>query len=640
MAYQLDSTDQWNKLAYWMRNAAFEQCPEPLMLLDPRENVYVDCNIAACELLGYSREKLLMQPITSIHGDELGQLIVFSEQVLEQGKATSNLISCKHFNGSVFPIELHGARAVINQRELLIVSMRDIRAENIQRERNEADQFVRKGLLEWKHLQSIFQRGERENLLMLTSVGDGIYCVDTEGLCTFINPAAKRLLGRTDDEVLGQNIHYVHHHTHEDGSHYPVEECPIYAAIRDGVVHEGLQEVFWRHDGAPFPVEFTSTPIISDGSIIGAVVVFRDISKRLETEKRLHDTLEELSKLKSRLEDENAYLQQEFLIEQNYHGIIGESRAIKHILQQIELVAQTNASVLITGESGTGKELIARAIHEASPRKDKPLIRVNCAAIPHELFESEFFGHAKGAFTGALRERIGRFELANGGTIFLDEVGEIPLDLQSKLLRVIQEGQLERLGEEKTRNIEVRIIAATNRDLKKEASENRFREDLYFRLNVFPIHSPALRDREKDVGLLALHFLEQASQRNGYPAPKLRRSDLILIESYSWPGNVRELQNVMERAVITSANGKIKIDLPTSSNTSFIQAQQKTNPDDFHILPDAEMQDKVKANMIAALEACNWKLFGDDGAASMLELKPTTLASRIKRLGISRTQSH
>ena len=638
MSLQFDSNDQWNKLAYWMRNTAFEHCPEPLMLLDPHNNSYVDCNIAACETLGFPREKMLSQSITAIHGSQLGQLIVFTEQVLEQGKAISNLISCRKADGTIFPVELHGARTMINQRELLIISLRDISAEEIKREQNEANRLVRNGILEWKHLRSIFQQGERENLLMLSSVGDGIYCVDTDGLCTFINPAAKRLLGRSDDEVLGQNIHYVHHHTHEDGSHYPVEDCPIYAAIRDGVVHEGKQEVFWKHDGVPFPVEFTSTPIISDGSIIGAVVVFRDISQRLETEKRLHDTLEELSQLKARLEDENAYLQQEFLIEQNYHGIIGDSYAVKQILQQIELVAQTNASVLITGESGTGKELIARAIHEASSRKDKPLIRVNCAAIPHELFESEFFGHIKGAFTGALRDRIGRFELADGGTIFLDEVGEIPLELQSKLLRVLQEGQLERLGEEKTRNVDVRIIAATNRDLKKESAENRFREDLYFRLNVFPIHSPALRDREQDVSLLALHFLEQATQRNGYPPFKLRRSDLMRIESYGWPGNVRELQNVMERAVITSVNGKIKLDLPVhtpiaDSKSNSTEAPTKSQS----VIPDHEMQERVKANMLAALNACNWKLFGDDGAAAMLDLKPTTLASRIKRMGLGKT---
>ena len=262
--------------------------------------------------------------------------------------------------------------------------------------------------------------------------------------------------------------------------------------------------------------------------------------------------------------------------------------------------------MLITGESGTGKELIARAIHDASNRKDKPMIRVNCAAIPHELFESEFFGHIRGAFTGAIRDRIGRFELANGGTLFLDEVGEIPLELQSKLLRVLQEGQLERVGEEKTRNVDVRIIAATNKDLKKEAEAHNFREDLYFRLNVFPIHSPPLRERGNDITLLATHFLEQASQKFGKKNCKLRQSDLSLLQSYNWPGNIRELQNVMERAAITSHQGRVTIDLPLTTHATATIITDETTAD-FTIIPDDEMQERVKRNMLAALEQCDWK---------------------------------
>ena len=631
--FDADSSEEWGRLAYWMRNAAFEQCPEPLMLLDPQENKYIDCNIAATELLGFDRQDILKMPISYIHGRELGQLIVFTQEALQRGHAKSKRISCRLKNDMHIPVELSASRTVIKGREYLVVSIKDIDSEERLRDKADADRLARNGILEWKHLQSIFQQGERDNLLMLTSVGDGIYCVDTNGLCTFINPAAKRLLGRTDGDVLGQNIHYVHHHTHDDGTHYPVEECPIYAAIRDGVVHEGIQEVFWKHDGTPFPVEFTSTPIISGGSIIGAVVVFRDISQRMETEKQLRDALKEVSELKARLEDENAYLQQEILIEQRYHGIIGESTAIKRIHQQIELVAQTEANVLITGESGTGKELIARAIHDASNRKDKPMIRVNCAAIPHELFESEFFGHMRGAFTGAMRDRIGRFELANGGTLFLDEVGEIPLELQSKLLRVLQEGQLERVGEEKTRNVDVRIIAATNKDLKKEAEAHHFREDLYFRLNVFPIHSPPLRERGNDITLLATHFLEQASQKFGKKDCKLRQNDLKPLQSYRWPGNIRELQNVMERAAITAHQGRVTIDLPLSAPTIEITTT-KESPAESEIIGDDEMQERVKRNMLAALEKCDWKLFGDDGAAALLKLKPTTLASRIKRLGL------
>ena len=630
-----DENEEWNRLAYWMRHAAFEHCSEPLMLLDPISNIYIDCNKAASRMLGYERREILSLPISSIHGRELVYLIVFTEQDMALGTATSERISCRQKDGHHIPVELRGARVAINKHEYLIVTIKDLSAEENKRKRDEADRLVRNSLLEWKHLESIFSQGERENLLMLTSVGDGIYCVDTNGLCTFINPAAKRLLGRDDEEVLGQNIHYVHHHTHEDGSHYPVEECPIYAAIRDGVVHEGVQEVFWKHDGTPFPVEFTSTPIISDSNIIGAVVVFRDISERLETERQLREALTEVNELKFRLEDENAYLQQQFLIEQQLHGIIGESPKIKRVLQQIELVAQTQANVLITGESGTGKELIARAIHDASERKNKPLIRVNCAAIPHELFESEFFGHIRGAFTGAVRDRKGRFELADGGSLFLDEVGEIPLDLQSKLLRVLQEGQLERVGEEKTRHVDVRVIAATNRDLKTEVIAGRFREDLFFRLNVFPIHSPPLREREEDVGLLALHFLENTTQRQSDIKYRIRKTDLQTLKSYPWPGNIRELQNVIERAIITSTHGTLNLDLPGSQNQNIYQQKSKTDSST-PIETDAQIQLRIKTNMIAAMNKCDWKLFGDNGAAALLDMKPTTLASRLKRLGIKK----
>lgn len=630
-----DSNEEWGKLAYWMRHAAFEQSTEPMMLLDPQNNQYVDCNIAACELLGYSRPEILRMPISRIHGRELGQLIVFTEQVLAQGKAWSTRISCRLKNGEHIPVELAGARVVIKRREYLAVAIRDVVSAELNRDAAEAERIVRGGLLEWKHLQNIFQQGERENLLMLTSVGDGIYCVDTQGLCTFMNPAAMRLFGRSDRDVLGHNVHYVHHHTHEDGRHYPVEECPIYAAIRDGVVHEGGQEIFWKQDGTPFPVEFTSTPIIKDRAIIGAVVVFRDISARMETERKLRDALTELSELKARLEDENAYLQQEILIEQRYHGILGDSEAVRRLLQQIEMVAETQANVLITGESGTGKELIARAIHEASPRKDGPLIRVNCAAIPHELFESEFFGHIKGAFTGAVRDRIGRFELANGGTLFLDEVGEIPLELQSKLLRVLQEGQLERVGEERTRNVNVRIVAATNKDLKAEVARHAFREDLYFRLNVFPIHSPPLRERENDIALLASHFFEQACQKFNQGGGRLTQGDLRKLQAYSWPGNIRELQNVMERAAITARNGRAAIDLPVVGQVVTAPAAVD-GADGSDILTDEEMQAQWRRNMLAALDRCDWKLFGDDGAAELLGMKPTTLASRIKRMGLVR----
>jgi transcriptional regulator with GAF, ATPase, and Fis domain len=261
---------------------------------------------------------------------------------------------------------------------------------------------------------------------------------------------------------------------------------------------------------------------------------------------------EEIEQLKRRLELENEYLREEISQSQAFGDIVGSSPALQKVLEQIELVATTNANVLILGESGTGKELVARAIHQRSQRRDRPLVKVNCASIPKELFESEFFGHAKGAFTGALRDRIGRFQLADGGTIFLDEVGEIPLDLQNKLLRVLQEREFERVGEETSRRVDVRIIAATNRDLEAESRAGRFREDLYYRLGIFPIQVPPLRDRAADIGLLAAHFVRHFCEQLNLPSRKLTRGDVERLERFDWPGNVRELQNVIERALIRS----------------------------------------------------------------------------------------
>ncbi|HIQ52535.1 MAG TPA: sigma-54-dependent Fis family transcriptional regulator, partial [Pseudomonas pachastrellae] len=275
-----------------------------------------------------------------------------------------------------------------------------------------------------------------------------------------------------------------------------------------------------------------------------------------------------------------------------------------------------------------------RAIHQSSRRSDNPLIRVNCAAIPAELFESEFFGHVRGAFTGAMRDRVGRFELADGGTLFLDEIGEIPLELQSKLLRVLQEGQFERVGEERTRRVDVRIITATNRDLLAEVKAKRFREDLYFRLNVFPILSPALRERPEDIPLLASHFVKQICSRLGRPPARLRKADVERMQSYSWPGNIRELQNIIERALITSKGPDLLIDMPVGQSDA-VRPAEAGSPQVSGILTEEQLRALEKDNLNAALAACGGKIFGADGTAALLGIKPTTLASRLKRFGIA-----
>jgi len=293
--------------------------------------------------------------------------------------------------------------------------------------------------------------------------------------------------------------------------------------------------------------------------------------------------------------------------------------------------------VLILGETGTGKELIARAIHRASQRSQKQLIKVNCAAIPATLIESEFFGHEQGAFTGATKRRDGRFTLAHGGTIFLDEVGELPLDLQSKLLRVLQEGEFEPVGSSQTRKVDVRVIAATNRDVDKSVREGKFREDLYYRLNVFPILLPALRQRRADIGILATSFAQKYAQRMGRALEPLSEDCLRRLEAYSWPGNVRELQNIIERAVITSRDGRLNLDRALPESVNAIAAALSTGENVNHRIRTAkELEELERQNIIAALESSDWKISGVNGAAQLLGMRPTTLSSRMKALGIER----
>ena len=374
----------------------------------------------------------------------------------------------------------------------------------------------------------------------------------------------------------------------------------------------------------------------STGRVHRMLVASKDVTERNRAERKLRTTLAENARLREELERERDYLREEVNVSMNFGRIVGKSPALKHTLSQVEAVAQTPANVLVLGESGVGKELVARAIHARSPRAAAPLVKVNCASIPKELFESEFFGHVKGAFTGAHRDRVGRFQLADGGSIFLDEVGEIPLELQGKLLRVLQESEFERVGDDITRSVDVRVIAATNRNLEELVVAGNFREDLFYRLSVFPIEVPALRNRPEDLIQLAQHFLESICNDFGRPPFKLTRSQAELISAYDWPGNVRELKNVIERAVILSKGSILRLDL------SMPQKHPSPNPSkDNHdgtiedqILTDKQMRELQKRNTIAALKATNWKVSGKDGTAEMLGVRPTTLYDRMKAFKI------
>lgn len=416
------------------------------------------------------------------------------------------------------------------------------------------------------------------------------------------------------------------------------------------IENKGWEKPAWAEEANIFSVG--STPIIYQDRVLGVLSVFidRQITESAheqgaEWQRILSDhvaalivnarAFEEIERLRDQLELENAYLREEVMEARKYGSIVGESRALKRVLEQVSLVAPTEANVLLLGESGTGKDLVAQQIHQKSKRKEGPFIRVNCAAIPSELFESEFFGHVKGSFTGAISDREGRFQLANGGTLFLDEISEIPIHLQSKLLGVLQEGTIERVGEGKSRKVDVRVIAASNRNLAQAVAEDRFREDLYFRLSVFPIEIPPLRERLEDIPALARHLIDVSCQRLRKPLVPITQGDIMKLQDYSWPGNVRELQNVIERAVIISKGRKLCLDfLDTHAAPAQHPAETKTL--EVGLLTDEKLRELQKNNLVQALENANWRIQGRGGAAERLGIHPTTLRSRMKVYGISR----
>lgn len=593
--------------------------------------------------------------------------------------------------------------------------------------------------------------------LILTSAGEGIYGLDSKGKATFVNPAAIAMTGWTEEDVIGESIHAQHHHSRANGEHYPQQQCPIYAALQDGEIHHVTDEVFWRKDGSCFPVHYTSTPIWENNAIVGAVVVFQDVSKlkqaeselaalqrhnqlvlsaagegicgfdceglvtfinpaaaamlawpdqqlaeqtihhifgnndpqyeeycpvhnimqgkkrfqvsdklfwrqdgssfpvdfvstpimeddklqgvvvifsditeRKKSQEKLASAYTEIEQLKNRLQAENSYLQEQVNLNHSFEDILGQSEPLKTVLYQVEQVAPTETSVLIQGETGTGKELIARALHNLSQRKQRTLVKVNCAALPGNLIESELFGHEKGSFTGATSRRIGRFELADKGTIFLDEIGELPLELQAKLLRVLQEGEIERLGDSKTIKVDVRIIAATHRDLKKMVDKGDFREDLFYRLSVFPLTLPPLRERKNDISLLVQYFVNKYATKMSKQINNISETIMDKLQNYPWPGNVRELENIIERAVILSPNKNLVIpELLIPANNK--QVERSETP--------VTLTELEKNHIIKVLKLTDWKISGEEGAASILEIHPNTLRSRMSKLGIRRSNT-
>jgi PAS domain S-box-containing protein len=481
--------------------------------------------------------------------------------------------------------------------------------------------------VDWMIAQLALWVKEREELrrshdrlrALIENATDGITVVDAEGRILYEGPSAERL-GYKAEKMVGRfSMDYL---SPEDAASV-VDK--IRRALENPEEAQTIRVRALRRDGSTVDVEAVGRRLRDPANPPYVVFNWRDISERVQFYDRLRE----------RLESENEYLQEEVRAASGSGTILGRSAGVHRVLEQIEMVAPTDATVLILGETGVGKELVARAIHERSLRRDRPLVKINCTAIPRELFESEFFGHIKGAFSGALRDRMGRFQLGDGGTLFLDEIGELPLAMQPKLLRVLQDGEFEPIGSDQTRRVDVRIITATNRDLKSLVHAGQFREDLYYRLSVFPIEVPPLRERKDDIPILAKHFLETACKRFSRSGLRLTTSQIKQLQNYDWPGNVRELQNVIERAVITSGLGSLRLDIPTAGSGSFAPATARSKSrEESEVIPDKEMTRRMRDNMVAALKRSGGRIYGPGGAAELLGIRPSTLSTRIKKLGL------
>jgi PAS domain S-box-containing protein len=489
--------------------------------------------------------------------------------------------------------------------------------------------FAARATAELQRLRAESRIREREEQLsrLLDSAMDAVIELDGQFRVTSVNPSAVTVFGAGPAQLEGRDFRTLLAPESRDKLQRLTGELRQQPAGRQYVwVSGGLQAM--RADGREFPAEASLSRFDVRGRERFAIIL-RNVHDQLVAEQRIES-----------LVSESTYLKEEIEQLHDFREILGQSPAITELRRSIRQVAVTTATVLITGETGTGKELVARALHAASGRASRPLIKVNCAAVPPALMESEFFGHEKGAFTGATQRRLGRFMLADQGTIFLDEIGELPLELQPKLLRVLQEGEFEVVGSSQTRKVDVRVIAATNRNLEAAIRAGRFREDLYYRLNVFPIIVPSLRQRREDILLLATEYARRYGQKIGRPVQPLSPEAVRRLTSCGWPGNVRELQNVIERAVITARDGVLTFDaiLPPAAD-EIPPRPRESSPDAATVRTADELRHLERENILRALEATGWRVAGPTGAAQRLGLPSSTLASRMKALGIRRPRA-
>jgi PAS domain S-box-containing protein len=579
---------------------AFRANPQPMSLTTLATGLYVDVNESFLAMSGYTREEVIGHTSLELRIWETPEARAeFIRRLNELGSLVNYETRFRAKDGSFRVLLSSAEKLTIGSEKCLLVASSDI-TEGV------AD-------------RQALQESEARFRNMADTAPVMIWVTGPDKRCTYINTQWLEFTGRTLEEELG---HGWANSIHPDDYDSAVE---TYFTSFDERQPFGMEYRVRRRDGEYRWIFDTGKPrFAADGTFLGYIGCCIDITERKESEVALQTAHEELHQLKNQLEAENISLQQELQLDEKFGEIVGQSDAIKYVLFKINQVAPTDSTVLITGETGTGKELAARAIHGASPRKDKPLIKVNCGALAPTLIESELFGHEKGAFTGAAGRKPGRFELADGGTIFLDEIGELPSELQVKLLRVIQENEFERLGGSKTIKVDVRIIAATNRNLKLEVEQGTFREDLWYRLNVYPITMPPLTQRKDDIPLLIEHFVSTYARKSGKTISSVSPRTMQELQAHSWPGNVRELANVIERAVIQTQG-------------SVLQVDQFEPPGD--AVPTQTLEEVERDYIIRTLENTGWRIEGKYGAARILGLNPSTLRTRMLKLGIHRRHS-
>jgi len=602
----LDITER--KLSSDRFRIAVEACPTAMITVDGYGKIVL-ANSQVEKIFDYQREELIGQSVDILvperfHGDHILHHAQFAPHPRARSICADRDLYGVRKDGSEFRIEIGFSPIQTDEGNLVLCAITDIT----------------------DRVRAMEAISDREKLFR-TVANSAPVLIWMSGLdkgCTFFNERWLKFTGRKMEEELGQGWASG---VHPDDLNRCLEG---YNAAFDSREEFELNYRLRRADGEFRWIVDRGVPCFeSDGAFRGYVGSCIDISDWKESERALIDANEQLleanqriGKMKELLEHENVYLQKEITVERNHHEVVGRSEPIRRVLMKAEQVAPTNTAVLLLGETGTGKELVARAIHRSSKRGGRLMVKVNCAALPASLVENELFGREKGAYTGALTREIGRFELANESTIFLDEIGELPLELQAKLLRVLQEGEFERLGSSRTMHVNVRVIAATSRDLEAAMREGKFREDLYYRLNVFPIRIPPLRERREDIPLLTWHFLRDLGGRMGREIESVRATTMTAFQNYTWPGNVRELRNVIERHLITNQGPAFEAELPEAIHTS--------------AFVEGTAEESERRHILHVLERTGWRVRGQGGAGEILGLKPTTLESRMKKLGIVR----